>query len=665
MRGYIYITLKSDLCAASGDGFSLSIDTDVCADKYGFPFIPARRIKGCLREAACYIGENVDSVFGVSGDMHSGSLRICDARFADYASYEKWVKETGFTPEKVLSLFTTVKASTAIENDTVKPESLRFVRVVNHYSPLDLNELVFKAEVECDEMDREELVRICKALRGIGYKRNRGYGSVKCWFEEYTQKVESTLTVPDDGDEHDISFSVRLTGPTMFAGKSSIETLDYIPGGTVLGFFAASYLKEHAADERFEEIFLSNKVRFSNLYIANNEKVAEPAPAVLGQRKGDKKIRFIFDEDNRPEIGEEGKLLRPKSFKGGYLISDTEIKPQKEIIYHNGKVQGEDKKLLYTQEVLSEGQIYSGRISGPGSLLKELIPILEAGRMRLGRSKTAQYSACDIIAKEIDIDKNNNYKSDNDTLINAGDDGRLFALLCSDVLVLDESAVFSTDIRVLATEIGIDAECIDLEHSSLKYTNVMGYVSVGRYKRSHLRAFEKGSVICFKPEKSFSRYKYIGERINEGFGEIKICKKEDLMKLGRTVPNSDAIEEVIESETATKLSQLKNYYQTKEQLRNAAIDYGYENNSKKKDGLMSTTSSFVGRLLLMVRQAKDYPDLEARVNSIKDVEKRGKANKFIKGVLSIDNMMDWVTQQEFLLIALTIVKYRMRECGNE
>lgn len=48
----IKIILKSDLCAASGDGFSSVIDTDVSYDKYGFPVIGARRLKGCLRDAA-------------------------------------------------------------------------------------------------------------------------------------------------------------------------------------------------------------------------------------------------------------------------------------------------------------------------------------------------------------------------------------------------------------------------------------------------------------------------------------------------------------------------------------------------------------------------------------------------------------------------------------
>ncbi|MBR1555514.1 MAG: hypothetical protein IJ644_09005, partial [Oscillospiraceae bacterium] len=74
------ITLKSDLCAASGDGFSSVIDTDVSYDKYGFPVIGGRRLKGCLKQAAERIGsDKIARIFGESGRNVSGSLKISDA----------------------------------------------------------------------------------------------------------------------------------------------------------------------------------------------------------------------------------------------------------------------------------------------------------------------------------------------------------------------------------------------------------------------------------------------------------------------------------------------------------------------------------------------------------------------------------------------------------
>lgn len=48
----ITIKLLSDLCTASGETHNSMVDTDIVYDEYGIPYIPAKRIKGCIREAA-------------------------------------------------------------------------------------------------------------------------------------------------------------------------------------------------------------------------------------------------------------------------------------------------------------------------------------------------------------------------------------------------------------------------------------------------------------------------------------------------------------------------------------------------------------------------------------------------------------------------------------
>lgn len=50
MRNYrIKIELLSDMCVSDGGIYNSAIDTDICYDEYGFPYIPAKRLKGCLR----------------------------------------------------------------------------------------------------------------------------------------------------------------------------------------------------------------------------------------------------------------------------------------------------------------------------------------------------------------------------------------------------------------------------------------------------------------------------------------------------------------------------------------------------------------------------------------------------------------------------------------
>ena len=48
----ITIKLLSDLCTCSGETYNSDVDMDVVYDENGIPYIPAKRIKGCIREAA-------------------------------------------------------------------------------------------------------------------------------------------------------------------------------------------------------------------------------------------------------------------------------------------------------------------------------------------------------------------------------------------------------------------------------------------------------------------------------------------------------------------------------------------------------------------------------------------------------------------------------------
>lgn len=640
MHGRIYITLKSDLCAASGDGFSLSIDTDICADRYGFPFIPSRRLKGCLREAAVYIGcDNINGIFGVSGDVSSGSLRVTDARIEGYGPLKYQAEKNNYPAEKVLGLFTSVRASTAIENDTAKEKSLRFTRVVDHYSPLDKSEMRFVSEIEYAPEDEERIKNCCAALRNIGYKRSRGYGSVKCVFEPVKESSALNVDLPEDKCGYDLLLTVRLNAPAMFAGKNSMETLDYIPGSALLGAFAGGYLAHDGDKEDFDRMFLSGALRFSNMYITDGKSVSEPAPAVLGKTKDSKEIRYMFREDNDPS----GAL--PKAFKGGYMIGKNELRPAKEVIYHNGKKQGEDSKMLYTQECLCEGQLFSGTIHGAVSDIRKLLPVIAEGRINLGRSKSAQYSSCDIVRAEFVPVETERVPA-----------GKVYALLCSDVLLIDENAAFSTDIAVLAGALDAEMSAVDKAHSSLKYTTVMGYISVGRYKRSHIRAFEKGSVLCFEAKNELPRYMTIGERQNEGFGTVKICTKEELLSPGKALPVAKHTADNTDKNDRRFLDLIKEN-DARRILRQKAIDHADKQYNSIKDVF---TASFVGRLLLMVGQADDKDDLDKRVASVKTDTKRQKAQSFIKEAKPLYGT-EW---REFLKIALNDIKYRMKEAGK-
>ena len=63
MRNYrIKIELLSDMCVSDGGIYNSAIDTDICYDEYGFPYIPAKRLKGCLRECALELKDVISSI---------------------------------------------------------------------------------------------------------------------------------------------------------------------------------------------------------------------------------------------------------------------------------------------------------------------------------------------------------------------------------------------------------------------------------------------------------------------------------------------------------------------------------------------------------------------------------------------------------------------------
>jgi CRISPR/Cas system CMR subunit Cmr4 (Cas7 group RAMP superfamily) len=58
MKTYtLKLTLLSPCLIGSGEGFGAVIDSDIVFDEFGIPYIPAKRIKGCLRDSAIEVCE--------------------------------------------------------------------------------------------------------------------------------------------------------------------------------------------------------------------------------------------------------------------------------------------------------------------------------------------------------------------------------------------------------------------------------------------------------------------------------------------------------------------------------------------------------------------------------------------------------------------------------
>ena len=81
------IELLSDTCIGNGNGMGSLIDNDIVHDRYGLPYIPARRLKGLLKSAALeansvfgdvFASSVIDDIFGKEG-IQTGKLIIDNA----------------------------------------------------------------------------------------------------------------------------------------------------------------------------------------------------------------------------------------------------------------------------------------------------------------------------------------------------------------------------------------------------------------------------------------------------------------------------------------------------------------------------------------------------------------------------------------------------------
>ncbi|MBI4854565.1 MAG: CRISPR-associated protein [Acidobacteria bacterium] len=219
MKNYILqLELLSPTLVGSGIGYGTNIDSDVVFDDSGIPFIPAKRIKGCLLDSIREVETlfsiadiekseiQIKQAFGKTGDENSALIYFSNLYIKDYEQNRAWLRyflksknyKNIVTNEQILKTFTEIRQQTKIDNGGVAYEhSLRTIRVLN-------KGLTFYGNVEI-RTDQEQitntLLLACLNFRRFGTKRNRGFGEVKCLLFEsgevlsINKKLESLCIV--------------------------------------------------------------------------------------------------------------------------------------------------------------------------------------------------------------------------------------------------------------------------------------------------------------------------------------------------------------------------------------------------------------------------------------------------------------------------------------
>ncbi len=192
MKSYnLKIKLLSNTIITNGEGWAGVVDTEIIADNLGVPYIPARRLKGILKDSAFEVHnmfitagvkiDNIDGLFGKSGSNSHSAFMISDAIVDDYESSREWleylISKNDLSRMDIYNYFTGIINTTAIDEKSgvVKYRSLR-----NHRYIKPGMEFISKITINDDsnKLIEEFLLYAVQNLNFIGLKRNRGFGHI-------------------------------------------------------------------------------------------------------------------------------------------------------------------------------------------------------------------------------------------------------------------------------------------------------------------------------------------------------------------------------------------------------------------------------------------------------------------------------------------------------
>lgn len=448
-RWDLKIVLKSDLCTATGENVP-GITNVKTALEYGIPYVPAKRIKGCLVEAGREMADNgiieegmMRQLFGAPGLECEKGVYIQDAHLysapkhlfglneegsftiKDYEQFRKAAENCPELDESFLEeVFTRRRARTAIDAElgSAQAHSLRTVQTVP-------SGIVLKARLEGELGDEgERALELCaKGLRHMGLGITRGFGEVRCSLEMVSsgnrdcavpvnQYKRGLLEEFSPEEEVELAYEIRLDSPVIVEGDTGAH-MDCLPGAAVLGALAGMYIRKYSLganaheDEGFRRIFLRDGVQFGYGFLKKRAKQYVPCPKALAVKKDDQSEWFNIWCENP----------RRKDISGQIFWGDGELQvalPQKEIHFHHARPadrgighalndRAEDTThqtgQFFEYIALSKGQVFAGTWRGMAKDIEKLTECLadNAWRLRLGRSRTAEYGECTFCIKGV------------------------------------------------------------------------------------------------------------------------------------------------------------------------------------------------------------------------------------------------------------------------
>jgi len=313
---------------------------------------------------------------------------------------------------------------------------------------------------------------------------------------------------------------ITLQDEIVLSERSATEgghrSLDFVPGGTLLGAVAAKLYATHP--EKAHLLFHSGSLRFGNAYPVINGQRTLPCPLSLHYNKQDKGsiLNFLaakFEEN-----------IQPKQMRTGFVVIDGQslhmtqpqmaMRMKTAVDTATGHVRDGH---LYGYQSLLAGQQFQSEIqaddSVPDSLWQEVLDVLTAG-IRIGRSKAQQYgrAQCRVLesAKQV-------------TVSARSQSNKLVVWVVSDLAVLDENGM-PCFVPHRAALLGLPAGRLNSEQSFIRTRRYSAYNSFRKSYDSERLVIQQGSVLTYDLDQPLAEDAQLPTRIGllreAGLGEV-------------------------------------------------------------------------------------------------------------------------------------------------
>lgn len=584
----IKMILKSDMCPGSGESTAGYIDNDISFDKYGIPYIHSKRLKGCLKEIACDINlidskdmpeEKISEMFGKTGEKE-GKIFIDNGYIENYEQEFEIMKDLEDACNKenqiifescgnLKDYYTSLRNQTKVNSDGVSEKNtLRTTRAIK-------KGFSFLFKVEGGEAFEKELELCCKLLRNFGLSRTRGLGEVECILEK--SSINNSNETNQDLQKKTssiIKYCLKTDSPVI-TGKN------YIPGSMILGSIASIYKKKGKSDagEEFKNLFLQEKVKFSNAYPSCGDESSFPIPLCLYSKKGEsddklynfsdfEKYKKLFEKDSKYVNGINGFISKVEGEDDNdkYYI----LKVNEEINYHHTRP--EDKNIghataegnFFYYNAIGKDQEFIGYIDGEDEYLNIIFQIIKEEKiLHIGKSRSSQYGCCSI--KNIEF-----LQADKNISINCGSSNYAILTLVSPMVVINKKGFNTNSSEDIIKEVFAgDEDFINAKkHFFIKTSEYRSFNSKWNFPKDTYVSFLEGSTIVFEKNNiDLKKMKNVHNKsfgcfINEGYGKVafNLISTEDIRLEQKTNITKDGTKNIDSLLKEIKEIKMKKYF---------------------------------------------------------------------------------------------------------